>query len=261
MPLNLYPVPGKEKSRVICRAFAAGAPADATGAVFFGTEGVMQAFQRAKSGTWYYIDNAYTDPQRQQYFRVTKNALQVDPLAGGGVLGPSPHLRSSTGVRLARLGIRVQDWRDDRSGPILVIPQSDDFMKSTLGRKGDWTRETVEKLDAWGVGYRVRVRPWLRDKKTAYVELHRDLAGATLVVTWSSASAITALYEGIPAISESGSAHALTGPLTPESVRQPLRPSVEQRTQFLRILADNQFTLDEMRDGTAWRWLQGGVET
>ena len=156
----------------------------------------------------------------------------------------------------AKLGITVKDWRHKPDGKILVIPQSDDFMKSTLGRKGDWLRETVEKLNAWGYGPRIRVRPWQRDKTTAYVELHRDLDDAALVVTWSSASAITALYEGIPAISESGAAHALTGPLTQEQVAQPLMPGITERTRFLEILADVQFTLEEMRNGVAWRWLE-----
>ena len=169
MTLTLYPVPGKEKSKLICNAFAAGAPRHATGAVFFGTEGVMQAFQRAKQGTFWYIDNAYTDPQRQLYFRVAKNALQVDP-AG----------KTSTGERFTKLGITVKDWRHKPDGKILVIPQSDDFMKSTLGRKGDWLRETVEKLNAWGYGPRIRVRPWQRNKANAYVELHKDLDDAAL---------------------------------------------------------------------------------
>ncbi len=245
MALTLYPVPGKEKSKLICNAFAAGAPRHATGAVFFGTEGVMSAFQRAKQGIWWYIDNAYTDPQRQLYFRVTKNALQIDPTG-----------KTSTGERFAKLGITVKDWRHKPDGKIIVIPQSDDFMKSTLGRKGDWLRETVEKLNAWGYGPRIRVRPWQRNKATAYVELHKDLDDAALVVTWSSASAITALYEGIPAISESGAAHALTGPLTSERVAQPLMPSLVERTRFLQILADNQFTLEEFKNGVAWRWLE-----
>lgn len=243
--LTLYPVPGKAKSKLICNAFAAGAPRHATGAVFFGTEGVMQAFQRAKQGTFWYIDNAYTDPQRGLYFRVAKNALQVDPTG-----------KTSTGERFAKLGITVKDWRHKPDGKIIVIPQSDDFMKSTLGRKGDWLRETVEKLNAWGYGSRIRVRPWQRNKAQAYVELHKDLDDAALVVTWSSASAITALYEGIPAISESGAAHALTGPLTQEQVAQPLMPSLEDRTRFLQILADNQFTLEEFKNGVAWRWLE-----
>lgn len=261
MSLSIYPVPGKEKSKVICAAFAAGAPKHATGAVFFGTEGVMSAFQRAKSGTWWYIDNAYTDPQRGQYFRVTKNALQVNPTdqrlatraLGDDEIYPLLH---STGERFARLGIKVKDWRDKPTGRILVIPQSDDFMKSTLGRKGDWLGETVATLNGWGFGPRIRVRPWQRDKTKAYVELHKDLDDAALVITWSSASAITALYEGIPAISESGSARMLTGALVEQAVHNPMRPSLATRQRFLEVLADNQFTLDEFRNGTAWRWLE-----
>lgn len=251
MSLRLFPVPHKEKSKLICKAFAHGAPASAVGDVFFGTEGVMVAWQaaqrRAAAGgaPFWYLDNSFTDPQRQLYFRVTKNALQVDPTG-----------KTSDGTRFARLGITVKDWRHKPDGKIVVIPQSDDFMKSTLGRKGDWLRETVDKLNAWGYGPRIRVRPWQRNKAQAYVELHKDLGDAALVVTWSSASAITALYEGIPAISESGAAHALTGPLTQEHVAQPLMPSLEERTRFLQILADNQFTLEEFKNGVAWRWLE-----
>lgn len=260
MPLTLRPVPHKEKSKLICKAFAHGAPASAQGDVFFGTEGVMVAWQaaqrRAAAGgaPFWYLDNSFTDPQRGQYFRVTKNALQVNPMWRGGRLDGT--LRYSDGARFARLGITVKEWRDNPNGQILVIPQSDDFMKSTLGRKGDWLGETVNKLNAWGFGPRIRVRPWQRNKTQAYVELHKDLDNAAVVVTWSSASAITALYEGIPAISESGSARALTGPLTEERVHQPLRPSLAERQRFLEVLADNQFTLDEFRNGTAWRWLE-----
>ena len=255
MTLTCYPVPGKEKSRVICEAFKMGAPKSATGAVFFGTEGVMGAFQRAKSGTWWYIDNAYTDPQRGQYFRVTKNALQCNPREFGHV-EPRMVLRYSTGERFAKLGITIKPWREKPDGALLVIPQSDDFMKSTLGKKGDWTADTLFRLRSMGFASRARVRPWLRDKKKAYIGLHQDLDSAALLITWSSASAITALYEGIPSISESGAMHALTGGLTLDNVARPKKPSMAERLRFLEVLADNQFTLDEFRDGTAWRWLE-----
>lgn len=253
MALICYPVPHKEKSRLICRAFENGAPKKATGSVFFGTEGVMDYYQRAirraKDGLepFWYIDNAYTDKHRGQYFRVTKNALQVDPRG-----------KSSTGERFRQQGLVVKPAREcDPHGMVLVIPQSDDFMKSTLGKKGNWTAETVQRLAEFGVpAHEIRVRPWLRDKKKAYVELHQELPSARLVVTWSSASAISALLEGVPAISESGAAHALTGPLTADSVLQCGLPGLVDRATFACILADNQFTLDEFRDGTAWRWLE-----
>lgn len=253
MALTLYPVPRKEKSKLICHAFRNGAPRDAVGDVFYGTEGVMDAWQAAqkraaKGGApYWYCDNSYLDSCRGTYFRVTKNALQVDPRD-----------KTSTGERFAKLGVRVLPARQiDPHGTVLVIPQSDDFMKSTLGRKGNWTAETVLRLAEFGVPFHeIRVRPWLRDKKRAYVELREDLASARCVVTWSSASAITALLEGVPAVSESGAAHWLTGPLTAESVLSPKLPSLEERQHLANVLADHSFTLEEFRDGTAWRWLE-----
>lgn len=243
--LTLYPVPGKAKSDMICRAFAAGAPKSATGAVFFGTEGQMSAFQKAQANgrDWFYCDNSYLDKHRGTYFRVTKNALQVDP-AG----------KSSDGARFAKLVVPIRPWGNPLGKNILVVPQSDNFMKSTLGFKHDWADDAVRKLISFGVpAQRIRVRPWVSDKIKAGIALLDDLPNLRLLVTYSSSAAITALLEGVPAISESGAANWLTGGLTAENVFVPVLPN--NRLQFAQVLADNQFTLEEFRDGTAWQWL------
>lgn len=251
MTLTLRPVPGKEKSYLICKAFAAGAPKNAEGDVFFGTEGQMSAWRQAQAraaaggAPFYYVDNAYFDKARGSYFRVTRNALQVDPR------GKEPDLE-----RFAKLGVKIREWREP--GPnVLLTPQSDNFMKSTLGLVGyDWADATAATLRAWGVTG-VRIRPWNRDKIKAGVALLEDLKSLRLLITFSSASAITAMLEGVPSISASDTAAAfhLTGPLTRESVIDPPRPSYEDRLRFAGVLAGNQFTLDEFRDGTAWRKL------
>lgn len=241
--LTLYPVPGKAKSDMICRAFAAGAPRNAEGAVFFGTEGQMSAFKHAKASgrPWYYVDNSYFDKHRGTYFRVTKNALQIDPRG-----------KTSDGSRFARLGIEIKPWSTSTRGSILLCPQSDDFMKSTLGLPYDWVGDVSRRLGAFGaVG--IVVRPWNRDKLKANEMLHEALSTVRLLISHSSSASITAMLEGVPTISEAGAAHTLTGPLTRESLQTPPRP--EGRLEFVQVLADNQFTLDEFRDGTAWRWL------
>jgi hypothetical protein len=244
-------VPGKAKSDTICRAFATGAPRGAAGIVFFGTEGQMSAFQRAKAGIvpWYYVDNSYFDKHRGLYFRVTKNALQVDP-AG----------KKSDGKRFAKLGVSIKPWRTITLGEdILICPQSDAFMKSTLGCVTDWADETVRQLKAWDIPMqRVRVRPWNRDKVAVALALQDDLKNLRLLITHSSASAITAILEGIPAIStgDNAAAYRLGGPFTESNVLAPLRAADDQRLLFAQVLADNQFTLEEFRDGTAWAWLQ-----
>lgn len=249
MGLTLWPVPGKAKSKLICNAFAAGAPRSAQGHVFFGTEGVMSAFQKAKSGTWWYIDNSYFDKHRGIYFRVTKNALQIDPRG-----------RTSTGERFDKLNVPIKPWRNPFGLDTLLCPQSDEFMKSTLGMKGyDWTADvraitsTYDRPDL-----PVRVRHWNRDKLKAAVVLEHELPHCRLVISHSSSASITAMMEGVPSISTgpTAAAYHLTGPLTREAFIDPPRPSYEDRYQFASVLADGQFTLSEFSTGVAWKWLE-----
>lgn len=253
MTLTCWPVPGKEKSKLICKAFAAGAPKSARGSVFFGTEGVMSAFQKAKAGPdpWWYIDNAYFDKHRGTYFRVTKNALQVDPRG-----------KVSDGSRFEKLKVPIKPWREGNEGITLLTPQSDAFMKSTLGLPWNWAKKTIGTIRCQtysmrlseGVIIDIQTRSWERNKLKASIRLLDMLPKTRLLITYSSASAITAMLEGVPAISESGAAHTLTGPLTRESVLHPPRP--DGREQFATVLADNQFTLNEFTSGEAWRWLE-----
>ena len=246
--LTCYPVPGKIKSDLICKAFAFGAPRNAVGAVFFGTEGQMSAFQKAKVNglPWYYADNSYFDKHRGTYFRVTKNALQIDPLG-----------KSSDGKRFAKLGVEIKSGRSHLlGGDVLVCPQSEAFMKSTLGRSDDWLSGTLGQLKVWGIEH-VRVRSWNRDKVKAAVTLQDDLKNLRLLITHSSASAITALLEGIPAIStgDNAAAYRIGGAFTCENVLSPQRASDDERLRLAQVLADNQFTLEEFKTGEAWRWL------
>lgn len=241
--LILHPVPGKAKSDLICRAFAAGAPRSAKGHVFFGTEGQMSAFKHAKAGKedWWYCDNSYFDKHRGTYFRVTKNALQVDPRG-----------KTSDGSRFRKLGIEIKPWRIRDDGIILICPQSDAFMKSTLGFEFDWVSSVLQRLHSFGA-IDIHVRPWNRDKIEAGITLLDMLPNVRLLISHSSSASITAMLEGVPTISEAGAAHTLTGPLNYEAVFDPPRP--EGRLEFAQVLADNQFTLDEFRNGTAWQWL------
>lgn len=245
MALTVHPIEGKEKARLICAAFAAGAPASAVGHVFFGVnDSNLREFTQVKKRgePWFYIDNSYHDKVRGTYFRVTRNALQ------------HPGTGESDGSRFKALGVPIKPWRESAGHEILVCPQSDSFMRTAAAYEGDWTKTTLDKLRSFGVDMStVRVRPWSPDKIKLSLKLMDEIASdkLRLLVTHSSASAITAMLEGVPAISEVGAAHALTGPLTRESVENPPRPA--DRERFASVLADAQFTLEEMKRGLAWR--------
>lgn len=247
-----YPTPGKEKAHVLLQAFlpagigrvASRIPdrLDAGGAAFYGvTPATKHLWQqaRAEGRDWYYIDNAYFDPCRELYFRVTRNALQRD--------GAAP----SDGARLTALGLTFKPWRA-AGKHILVCPQSDEFMKTVARHPGEWLDETVRELRTL-TGREVRVRAWNRNKKAWYASLPDDLKGCHAVVTYSSASAISAMMAGVPAICTG--ADCVAGPATVRDLSRIESPVMSEgdRLKIMRAAADGQWTVKEMRAGVAWR--------
>ena len=248
MTLLAYPVPNKQRSVDICKAFIQGAPKDAVGDVFFGVNGGNVApYLRAKAlgRDWYYIDNAYHDAVRNIYFRVTKNALQRR--------GDEP----STGERFAALKIPVSPCvPEDRLGSqLLLCEQNENFMHCAVGYRGNWAKDTAAALRQMDLPYGIKVRSWNPDKHVVYRSLLEEFSRGTIraIVTHSSGSAITALLAGVPAISQAGAARLYTGPLTRENILNWTRP--DNRMSLFNSLADGQFTLDEMRSGYAWKVL------
>lgn len=233
--ITAIPVPGKAKSRMLCEAFIAGAPYDVQRShsdvsyVLYGVKaGNAEAYRamRRAGGDFYTIDNAYEDASRGTMFRVTKNAFQC-----------TARLDDETdGKRFAATGIQIQPPRDNPKGYALIVEQSPDHM--------DYVAEDASQFYArckyLRAKVKTRTREWRADKPTLMATLAADLAGANHVVTHSSAAAVMAVLAGIP-VSCSPFCVAYGDQLW------------EDRLRWAGVLADNQFTLDEMRSGYAWQ--------
>jgi hypothetical protein len=246
-----FPVLTKRKSIEICEAFLEGVPVKpgVRGSVFYGvTDFNMVDWSVARGHVagrpFYYIDNSYFDHTRGVYYRVSKNSLQFK--------GPS---YESDGKRWEALGYELKPWRDPGQGHIVMCRQSDTFMRYSLGGGPSgtsgpgkmWFPETMDLLKKTWPGREIRVREWVSDKPTQAKTLHEDLQGAGLLVTHSSAAAIEAVIEGVTV--NVSTVSALAG------MQIGSHNPLDQRLQYLRALADNQWTLDEIRNGDAWRWL------
>lgn len=246
--IHAYPVAGKTKSYEICEAFVqgcGGAIVTSGGlrdgpAFFYGIgKGNLEIWQEVKhSREFYYCDNSYFDCSRQEYFRITKNQLQH---SGKDV---------SDGKRFKQLGLEIKPWSASARGHVVICPQSDAFMHDVVGYKGNWCEKILSHLSPI-TSRELRIRAWNRDKTALAATLGEDLHGAFGLVTWSSAAAITALLAGIPAFCESMdcAANPMVGDLLS------LMPRCPERDVWAGVLADNQWTLEEFRDGTAWRGL------
>lgn len=240
--VTCYPVRGKQKSIDICAAFAHGCGGQLSyrhvpgPAMFYGVDESNLAIWRkvrASGDDWYYVDNSYFDPTRGTYFRITKNRLQCHWTDRPD--DPDP-------ARWEALDIKLQPWQANLDGRTIICPQSDSFMRDIAGYKGDWLKEVLTKLRMRDHAEdHIKVRHWDRNKQRAMASLPDDLRGAKMLLTYSSAAAVTAIISGIPAYSsgESAALHQL-----------PFYDA--ERLRAMLVMANGQFTLDEMRSGFAW---------
>jgi hypothetical protein len=167
----------------------------------------------------YYLDNSYFDSCREQYFRVARNRLQH---SGRGI---------SDGRRLKSLGIVLHPYRSG-GDYALVCAQSDEFMATVAGVP-NWLGAVIAKLENSSEQYVVR----RKGEQRPFLE---DLSRARRVITWSSAAAVMALIHGVKVeCSENCAAYG-----------------VMDRQKWVEVLADQQWTLDEMKRGDAWRVLE-----
>lgn len=242
--VTAYPVSGKRKSLDLCLAFVRGCGGQIGTdlrpgpAFFYGVDESNVGVWRevlASGRDYYYCDNSYFDSARQECFRVTKNGLQHH---GYG---------RSDGKRFRALGVEIKPWRAVGEH-IVVCPQSEPFMRTMARYEGNWESEIAARLAAV-TSRTLRVRSWSANKGKLAATLGQDLEGAHALVTWSSAAAITAVLAGVPVIveGEDCAARRLSGVIDQiESLPTP------ERENWAGVLADNQWTPEELTNGTAW---------
>jgi hypothetical protein len=187
---------------------------------------------------FFHIDHGYFCRQPKTgiyagYYRITRNALQVT----------TPPDQPPD--RFERLDVRLRPWR--RTGSYVLVCPSSQIWGNYVGVDSKvWTDAVVREIALH------TDRPIIIKQKDE-IPLKDALNEAWCVVVHSSNAAVDSVAAGIPAI--------VTGPsaVLPVcwgwgNIEQPYWPD---REQWAWNLAYNQFNLNEMRDGTAWRLLNG----
>jgi hypothetical protein len=184
---------------------------------------------------YYYIDHAYFN--RSKYYRITKNAYQHD---GRGV---------STGDRFRAFPrLAVQPWRTSGSH-ILICPNSSIYFALHGLDVDDWLRDVTMTLRQQ-TDRPIRIR-W----KVADCPIREDLVDAWAVVVFSSAAALDALIAGVPVFTLAPFAASVRMGLSDLTrIESPFYP--DDRESFVSVLADHQWTIQEILKGVAWRDLQ-----
>lgn len=252
----------KKNGQEILKAFADGSPAQLhidhvyrTGrpAVFYGvTPDTLTTYRAAvRSGLdWYYIDHGYFG--RGAYYRITRNAEQFT----GRNARPAWD-------RLAEFRLAFADWRPD-GDHILICTQSDWWhQRHHMLTAAEWGEAIKAKIAAHtNRPIKIRAKPEAAKGITAKAiaktldSLDSDLTGCHALVTHTSNAAIDALVRGVPVFVDPTSAAAPLG-LTLDHLEVIETPRLlAAREEWFAVLAGQQWTVKEMRDGTAWAALQ-----
>ena len=210
---------------------------------------VMEAC-RAHGRDFYYIDTGYfgNPVKGKLYHRITRNDVQY--------FGP---IMDRPDDRLAQTGIGFKKFRPGQN--ILLAPPSQKLLMMYDINLETWLNNTIEEIKKY------TDRPIvIRKKQSRAVRMAEDTIEMALaqdvhcLVTFSSIAAGEALLLGKPAITLGPNAAA---PLCSQSLSEIEClnvPTVDEVRAWAANLAYNQFTEAEMRNGTAWRILQGNYD-
>lgn len=248
---TFYGTPGREPSEVLGRAFSQGCGGKYVESrilqpgpvAFYGTSNYTVNIRQAAEGhgrDFYYVDNGYLRPgQFDGYFRITRNAEQLHS-----------SVQRCTSTRFERLGLEIAPWRKQGGHHILVVQQSKTYFQLRGMRAGVVLWDTLAEI-ARHTDRKIVCRP-KPTRHTKKRDLMIDLQRAHCVVTYSSNVAVEALMLGIPVVTL-GPCAASPLSKTVEEIEEPIYPD---REQWAHWLANNQWTLEEIETGVAWRHLQ-----
>jgi hypothetical protein len=244
MTPNVYAPPNERRAQDIARAFAAGCgghvrthyvPGPWAG---FGSPGTWDGLMETRRAghDFYYGDHAYFG--RHQFFRFTKNAWQHRGTGTGSTSRLRPFYRNT------------KPWHRGKNAgrDIIICPQSDAYHQ----RMG-WN------LESWIESIQARLalatdRPLIIRSKNDKRPLSADLMNAWCVITHASNAAVEAIMNGVPAICTGDCAASIMSGSDPLNVEYPFYP--DGRMEWASVLAANQWTLAEIRNGECWKALE-----
>lgn len=207
---------------------------------FFGIlRGTASLIQNARE--WYYFDHAYIAGAKhgntflgEPIYRLTKNWYHVRAIQ---------NLDKSARARIAKYKgkYEIKPWQQDGKY-ILVCPPTPN-MEFQFDKK-DWLNTTLQTLSKYSD------RPILIRDKYSEKSLSDDLKNAYAMVSCTTAVCIDAILAGVPSFCDDiavGLPMSLTDFSKIETAYYP-----DDRQEWIDTLVANQFTMSEIKNGTAW---------
>jgi hypothetical protein len=217
---------------------------------------------RERNEEFWFIDTGYLTQQitrypspiihdiDKTYFRICKGSFHTNL----GQVGDGHRLEV---LRSKGIDVEFKGWYTGDTKHILLCPSSQTVTYHINGISQDeWVKTAIQEIRKYTdrkIVFRNKPRPnnewWGRDIK-------KDLKDCHALVTNMSLSAFDALLNMVPVFAEG---HSVMGPVTSRDIskiEKPLRPGRKTMDEWLKFVAQNQFTIREMENGTAYNLLK-----
>ena len=218
-------------------------------AVFGILRGTGEIIRKCKESkhTFYHFDHAYYFKEQKhginkifndKIYRITKNNLMLTYI---------DKLKAADRERLSKFTkhINFKPFKYDGSY-VLVLPPSD-HVRKWYGLS-DWEKNVMETLKKH-TKREIRLRT--KESKTPYIE---ELQNAHAVVTCQSTACVDAILEGVPSFCDKMSVGVPVSSTDLSEIETPIYPA--DRRQWIDSLLSNQYTLEEISNGYAWKRLK-----
>tara|TARA_B100001057_G_C22793040_1_gene928401 strand:- start:15 stop:827 length:813 start_codon:yes stop_codon:yes gene_type:complete len=211
-----------------------------------------------KNEDWYYVDVGYLTKQitrypepviheyDKTYFRIVKGGIHTIR----GKIG--------TGARLQKLesqGIDVsfKGWDTGDTKHILLCPSSPTVTYHINGiTQDEWIKQVTLEIRKY-TDREIRLRNKPRPNNQWWnTDIKDDLKGCHCLVTNMSLSAIDAILNQTPAITHQRNVASFITSKDISKIEKPMRSGHKTVNEWLKMITENQFTLEEIENGLAY---------
>ena len=220
------------------------------------------AMCEAQGQEWWYVDVGYLTQQitrypepvihdyDKTYFRMCKGNLHTIRCKVGD--GKRLNKLESQGI-----DVEFKGWNTGELTHIVVAPSSQTVTYHINGvSQDDWTKKVTEEIKKhtdMPIVFRNKPRPGNQWWET---DIKDDLKNAHCLVTNMSLAGIDAVLNGVPVICHQRNICSFISSKDIKYIKKPMRPGRKTMNEWLKMVVENQFTLEEMRNGTAYRTLK-----
>ena len=214
-----------------------------------------------KNEEWWFVDTGYLTDQitrypspivnnpDKTYFRIIKGGLHTIR----GKVGNGKRLNK---LRSQGIDVDFKGWYTGETKHILLCPSSPTVTYNINGiSQQEWIDEVTNELKKHTkreIIVRNKPRPgnqwWNTDIKD-------DLKNCHCLVTNMSMAAIDAVLNKVPAITHNMNVASPVSGRDLTKIEKPLKPGRETIREWLQFVVENQFTIAEINNGTAYKTL------